>query len=301
MLEHADASEMCISEMAVIFKSLDVVSASERVAESVSVRFGDSAVDIGFKRGIAADYATTWMDGNVVQQRWYATEQRVSSAGDCEQCERSVCCEQREESASCEQHDGGVCCERRGRGREEPDGWRETSVDWVSNVLHHHDAESRGKTRKMSRRTGSIMTMMRNANRLSEVKYKNFVEQCVRHLEEKEMWQVSENAGRLFLRETLWDRWSRGLSFAMKMSGPDVRETQSELCRSQLTRCSPRRGSCLTSKSEYVAEELSMRRCNKDERTKTHVKNLMLMVFRGLKRERERVTELKFAKDEGSG
>ena len=50
MLEHADASKMCINEMTVIFKSLDVASASERVAEPVSVRFGDSAVDIGFER-----------------------------------------------------------------------------------------------------------------------------------------------------------------------------------------------------------------------------------------------------------
>ena len=124
MLEYADVAKMCINEMTVIFKSLDLVSASERVAESVSVRFGDSAVDIGFERGIVADYATVWMNGNVGQQRLHATEQRVSSAGkrpsvnqSCsEQCERSVCCEQREGSASCEQHDGGACCERRGHG-----------------------------------------------------------------------------------------------------------------------------------------------------------------------------------------
>ena len=31
-------------------------------------------------------------------------------------------------------------------------------------------------------RQGVIMTMMRDANRVNEVKYKNFVEQCVRHL-----------------------------------------------------------------------------------------------------------------------
>ena len=46
MLEHADVSEMCISKMTVILKSLDVASASERVAESVSVRFGDSALTL---------------------------------------------------------------------------------------------------------------------------------------------------------------------------------------------------------------------------------------------------------------
>ena len=42
----------------------------------------------------------------------------------------------------------------------------------------------------------------------------------------------------------------------------------------------------IKSKSEYVTEELSMCWCNKDERTKTHEKNVMFMVFKGLKRER---------------
>ena len=91
---------------------------------------------------------------------------------------------------------------------------------WVSNELHHHDqvAECRGKTCKTSWRTRCVTMMTRDANRVSEVKHKNFVEQCVRHL--------PGNAGRLFLHENLWDKWSRGLSFAMKMSeGPDVRET----------------------------------------------------------------------------
>ena len=100
------------------------------------------------------------------------------------------------------------------------------------------------------------------------------------------MCQVPGNAGRLFLHENLCDRWSRGLSFVKKMArSDDVHKTKSELCRAQLTMWSPRRGSCFKSKSEYVTEELSMCCCNKDERTKTHVKNVMLMVFRGLKRE----------------
>ena len=64
MLEYAEVSKMCINET-VIFKSLDLVSASERVAASVSVRFGDSAIDIGFERGIVADCATGWMNDNV--------------------------------------------------------------------------------------------------------------------------------------------------------------------------------------------------------------------------------------------
>ena len=65
-----------------ILKALDLVSASEMVAEPVSVRFGDSAVDMGVERGIVANYATGWMNGNVGQQRLSATEQRVSLAGE---------------------------------------------------------------------------------------------------------------------------------------------------------------------------------------------------------------------------
>ena len=42
---------------------------------------------------------------------------------------------------------------------------------------------------------------------MSEVKYKNLVEQCVRHL--------PGDAGRLFL----CDRWSRGLSFCQEDGG----------------------------------------------------------------------------------
>ena len=59
---------------------------------------------------------------------------------------------------------------------------------------------------------------------VSEVKCKNLVERCV----------VLRNAGRLLLHGNLWDRWSRGLSFVKEMSeGSDVRETESEQCRSQ--------------------------------------------------------------------
>ena len=102
----------------------------------------------------------------------------------------------------------------------------------------------------------------------------------------KEMCQVSVNAGRLFLRENLWDRRSRGLSFVKEMSrSDDVHKTKSELCRAQLTMRSPRTGSCFKSKSGYVTEELSMCCCNNDERTKTHVKNVEMIVLRGLGRE----------------
>ena len=58
-----------------------------------------------------------------------------------------------------------------------------------------------------------LIMMMRDANGVSEVKYKNLVERCVIHPEEKEMYKVLRNSGTLFLHENLWDRWSRGLSF----------------------------------------------------------------------------------------
>ena len=44
--------------------------------------------------------------------------------------------------------------------------------------------KSQNVVERHARRTGRLM---RNANRVSEVKHKNFVEQCVRHPEEKEM------------------------------------------------------------------------------------------------------------------
>ena len=74
---------MCISEMTVILMSLGVTKANFKVAELFCRnRFGDSARDTGFERGIVAEHATGWMNGNVGQQRLHATEQRVSSAGE---------------------------------------------------------------------------------------------------------------------------------------------------------------------------------------------------------------------------
>ena len=81
---------------------------------------------------------------------------------------------------------------------------------------------------------------------------------------------------------------SCGLSFVKKMAESDgMLKTKSELCRSESTMCSPRTGSCFKSKSEYFTEELGMCCCNKEKRTKIHVRNVMMMVLRGLKRERK--------------
>ena len=83
------------------------------------------------------------------------------------------------------------------------------------------------------------------------------------------------------------------VSFAKKMAeGVVMRRTKSELCRSQSTMCSPKTGSCLKSKSENATEELGMCCCNKEKRTKIHVKNVVMMVLRGLKRENDSVRRL---------
>ena len=101
---------------------------------------------------------------------------------------------------------------------------------------------------------------------VSEVKCKDLMERCLKHPEE----QVPRNSGRLFLRENLWDRRSRGLSFVKEMSErPDVREMEIELCRSQSTMWLPKNGSRSKSRSECVTEELSMCCCNEDRQTQS--------------------------------
>ena len=90
----------------------------------------------------------------------------------------------------------------------------------------------------------------------------------------------------LFLHENLWERFSRGLSFAMKMEeGPDVRETQSDLRQSQSTMCSPKKGSCVKSRSECAIEELSKCCWSEDGRARDHMKNVVMNVSGGVKRE----------------
>ena len=50
-LERTDGSEMCISVMTVILKSLGVAPASDKMA-------GGAAVDLGFERGLVVDPVT---------------------------------------------------------------------------------------------------------------------------------------------------------------------------------------------------------------------------------------------------
>ena len=233
-------SKMCINEMTVIFKSLDLVSASEKVAEYVSVRFGDSAVGIGFERGIVADCATGWMNDSVGKQKLHATEERVSSAGEQpsvvtrvvaaqegpdEAMKQALAASSAKEACAASNAKGVLAAsstmtasaasdadmvEKKKKGGEKPvlligSPLRCTTMIKSQNVVERRVRRPGGQ--------GVITTMLRDANRASEVKYKNFVEQCVRHPDKKEMCQVLGNAGKQFLHENLWDRWSRGLSF----------------------------------------------------------------------------------------
>ena len=245
-LENADSSELCINEMTVILKSLDVASASERVAELFfGKRFGDSMVDTFFGRGIVADYATGWMNHNMAQQRLYAKEQRVSWAGERPSVATRVEAAQQIPDDSM----GRTLAARSAKEASAPSNAKEvlaasstrkacatsdvdvvennqmggenSAFDWVSNVLHHRDAQN--VVERLVRRPGGqgVITMMCHASRVNEVKYKNFVDQCVRHLEKREMCQVLGNAGKLLLHENLWDWWSRGLSFVKKIAESD--------------------------------------------------------------------------------
>ena len=71
-LTPADESQMGISEMAVILVSLGVAPANFKVAEwFCRKRFGESAVDMGFERGLVVD-CTHPRQGTSVSD-WYSS------------------------------------------------------------------------------------------------------------------------------------------------------------------------------------------------------------------------------------
>ena len=224
MLEYGDVSKMCINEMTVIFKLLDLVSANERVAESVSVRFGDSAVDIGFERGIVADYATGWMNGNVEVVCDGAASlvgRRTTVCGPDEAMKQALAASSAKEACAASNAKGVLAASSKMTVSAASDvdvvekdqmGGEMCCITMIKsqNVAERHVRRPGGQ--------GVMTTTMRDVYRVGEVKYKNFVEQCLRHLEKKEMCQVLGSAGKPFLHENLWDRWSRGLGFVKKMA-----------------------------------------------------------------------------------
>ena len=75
-LTPADESQMGISEMAVVLMSLGVAPANFKVAELFCRnRFGESAVDMGFERGLVVDCATGWSMSDKEQMEEF--EQRI--------------------------------------------------------------------------------------------------------------------------------------------------------------------------------------------------------------------------------
>ena len=75
-LTPADESQMGISEMAVIFMSPGVAPANFKVAELFCRnRFGESAVDMVFERGLVVDCATGWSMSD--EEQTEEVEQRI--------------------------------------------------------------------------------------------------------------------------------------------------------------------------------------------------------------------------------
>ena len=156
------------------------------------------------------------MNGNVGPQRLYATEQRVSSAGE----QPSVAARVEaawEGSDEARKQAFAASSAKEASAASEVDVVEKNQMGGVIPVLLIGSPmcciimiKSQNVVERQAGRPGGqgvIMTMMRDAKRVSEVKYKNFVEQCVRHL--------PGDAGRLFL----CDRWSRGPSFCQEDGG----------------------------------------------------------------------------------
>ena len=88
------------------------------------------------------------------------------------------------------------------------------------------------------------------------------------------------------LHEHPWDAWSRGLSFVNEMGDKDgVHKTKDDLCRVQFATNSIEKGSWFMSNSECIIEELGKRCYNKSGQAKNHMKNFVVAVLKGLKRE----------------
>ena len=155
-----------------------------------------------------ADHATSVMNGNVGPQRLYATEQRVSSAGEQpyvaarveaawegpdEAMKQASAASSAKEASAASDVD---VVEKNQMGGEKPVLLIGSPMCCIIMIKSHSVVE-----RQVGRPGGQgvIMTMMRDAYRVSEVKYKNFVEQCVRHLPGdagRLKWSVSKIPGR---------------------------------------------------------------------------------------------------------
>ena len=87
------------------------------------------------------------------------------------------------------------------------------------------------------------------------------------------------------MHEHPWDAWSRGLSFVNEIAEKDGVHKTSDLCRFQLATNRIEKGSWFMSNSECIIEEMGKRCYNKCGQAKNHVKNFVVAVLKGLKRE----------------
>ena len=72
-----------------------------------------------------------------------------------------------------------------------------------------------------------LIELARVTCRLNEVKHKDLLERCVRHLSRR----CSENAGRWFLHEHPWTTWSWDVSFVKEVRDKDdVYEAKGNAC-----------------------------------------------------------------------
>ena len=143
----------------------------------------------------------------------------------------------------------------------------------------------------MCRAISTLIELTRATGKLSEVKYKNLVERCARHLRVCfRMYETQRSAGRLLLLKHPWNAWSRALRFVREMAEKDgVHKTNGDLCRFQLTTNSVEKGSWFTSNSGCIIGELSLRCYNRDGQAEKYTKKFTLAVLKGLKRETDSV------------
>ena len=147
-----------------------------------------------------ADCATGWVPDNVGQQRLYATEQRVSSAGEQPSVVTRVAAAQEGPDEAMRQTLAASSAKEASAASNAKvvlDASSTTKASAASDADVVEKNQMGGEKPVLligspmcQTFCGVITTMMRDANRVSEVKYKNFVEQ-------------PGNAGRLFLHENL--------------------------------------------------------------------------------------------------
>ena len=132
----------------------------------------------------------------------------------------------------------------------------------------------------------TLIELTRVASKLSEVKYRNLVERCIKRLKFCfRMYETQRNAGRLFLPEHPWDAWSRGLSFVEGWCEQDERWFVPVSVGNEQYR----EGILFNVEFRVRHRGVDMRCCNGDGQAKNHMKNFVVAGLKGLNREGDSV------------